>query len=397
VLGGAVPETTQPGQQPGVASNGFWGEPSKQNPSSRATSLRGLAILASFDTSHALGAAQNRNQPAEGTEQRTFLSGRSDLTIWGHGSFTDIENTRNSSGEDNRYDGSVWGYNLGADYRVSPKLVAGLSIGYAQTDITTTFESGRYEEDTWSLSPYVIYTPSDSLTFSAITGYAFGDVTRSRNTNVTANTDSSSFYLQIDGRQTFQPIAESPVRISAGLGALVSRNTLSAYTESDGTRVPESSVNTIQMKPNAELAYPTEIAGARMEPYAKMAYVHDFTDQTNGDSGAFDLGGGVRFMAGNTGLSGVIEGSRLFGRDDYHEYTVGGLVAYGISFIEKDAGFAGVVSPYMGTDLSEGGALELSTGATLTDIDNRIAGKLNFSGNPRAESADVMIMVDIKF
>ncbi|BDW94508.1 hypothetical protein MACH10_01930 [Thalassospira tepidiphila] len=325
------------------------------------------------------------------------MGAESAFTIWGHGSFTDIENTRNRSGEDSRFDGSVWGYNLGADYRVSPKLVAGLSIGYAQTDITTTFESGSYEEDTWNISPYVIYTPSETLTFSTITGYTFGDVSRSRDSNVTANTDSRSFYLQVDGRQTFQPIAESPVRISAGLGALVSRNSLSAYSESDGTQVGESSVNTIQIKPNAELAYPTQIGGAGMVPYVNVAYIHDFTDQINGDAGAFDLGGGLRFTAGNTGLSGSIEGSRLFGREDYDEYTVGGLVAYGISFSGKDGNFAGIVSPYLGTNLSEAGAAEMSVGATLVDFGDRLSGKLNVSGNPGTRRAGVMVMVDIKF
>jgi Tfp pilus assembly major pilin PilA len=397
VPAGTVPEATPQSQQPGFASTSFWDDRRNQKSTSLGTSLRGLAMFASFDTSHTLSAAQNADQPTEGTGQRTFLNSGSDFTIWGHGSFTDIENKRNRSGEDSRYDGSVWGYNLGADYRVSPELVAGLAIGYAQTDIVTTFESGTYEEDSWNVSPYVIYTPSDTLTFSAITGYAFGDVSRSRNSNVTANTDSRSFYLQLDGRQTFQPITESAVRISAGLGALLSRNTLSAYTESDGTRVGETSVNTIQMKPNAELAYPTAIAGSQLEPYVKAAYIHDFTDQTNGDAGAFDLGGGLRFTAGNTGLSGSIEGSRLFGRDDYDEYTVGGLVAYGFSFTGKDLGFAGFVAPYLGTNLSENGVPELSAGATLGDIDDRIAGKLNFSGNPGAGSADVMIMVDIKF
>lgn len=180
-----------------------------------------------------------------------------------------------------------------------------MSVGYAQTDITTTFENGTYEEDTWNLSPYVIYRPSDMLTFSAIAGYAFGDVARSRNSTVTGNTDSQSWYLQVDARQTFQPIADSPFRVTGGLGALTSRNTLAAYTESDGSRVAESSVNTVQLKPNAELAYSFQISETSLTPYVKAGYIHDFTDQTNGDAGAFDLWRWCAVCLGRDGSVGL--------------------------------------------------------------------------------------------
>ena len=393
---GTVPDTTTPTQQFGFASSSLLDDPMDKKTRTEGTTLGGLAMLASFDTSR-LAAAQAADSPTDGAEQRTLLSRESPITIWGHGSFTDIENTRNRAGEDSRYDGSVWGYNVGADYRFSPALVAGMSVGYAQTDITTTFENGTYEEDTWNLSPYVIYRPSDMLTFSAIAGYAFGDVSRSRNSTVTGKTDSQSWYLQLDARQTFQPIADSPFRVTGGLGALTSRNTLAAYTESDGSRVAESSVNTVQLKPNAELAYSFQISETSLTPYVKAGYIHDFTDQTNGDAGAFDLGGGVRFASGGTGLSGSIEGSRMVGREDYREYTLSGLVAYGISFTGRDGSFAVTASPYVGTSLSDRGTPEISAGAMLADIDDRFSSRLSLSGDPAAQRADVMITLDLKF
>ncbi|OKH88559.1 autotransporter outer membrane beta-barrel domain-containing protein [Thalassospira sp. TSL5-1] len=395
---GTVPAdaASTPTQQFGFASARLLDDPMEKKTRTEGTTLGGLAMLASFDTSR-LSAAQAADSPTDGAEQRTLLSRESPITVWGHGSFTDIENTRNRMGEDSRYDGNVWGYNLGADYRFSSALVAGMSVGYAHTDITTTFESGTYKEDTWNLSPYVIYRPSDMLTFSAIAGYAFGDVSRSRNSTVTGNTDSQSWYLQVDVRQTFQPIADSPFRVTGGLGALTSRSTLAAYTESDGNRVAESSVNTVQLKPNAELAYSFQISETSLTPYVKAGYIHDFTDQTNGDAGAFDLGGGLRFASGGTGLSGSIEGSRMVGREDYREYTLSGLVAYGISFTGRDGSFAGTASPYVGTSLSDSGTPGISAGATLTDRDDRFSSKLNLSGDPATRSADILITLDLKF
>ena len=394
---GTVPDTVAPTQQFGFASVGLLDDPMGRKTRTEGTTLSGLAMLASFDTSRVLAAAQTADSPTDGPEQRTLLSRESPITIWGHGSFTDVENTRNRTGEDSRYDGSVWGYNLGADYRFSPALVAGMSVGYAQTDITTTFDSGTYDEDTWNLSPYVIYRPSDMLTFSAIAGYAFGDVARSRNGTVTGNTDSQTWYLQVDARQTFQPITDRPFRVTGGLGALTSRNTLDAYTESDGNRVEESAVNTVQLKPNAELAYSFQISQTSLTPYVNAGYIHDFTDQTNSDAGAFELGGGVRFASGGTGLSGSIEGSRMVGRDDYREYTLSGLVAYGISFTGRDGNFAGTASPYVGTSLSDSGTPAISAGATLTDIDERFSSKLSLSGDPATRRANMLITIDLKF
>ena len=394
---GTVTDTAAPTQQFGFASSSLLDDPMGRKARTEGTTLSGLAMLASFDTSRVLAAAQTADSPTDGPEQRTLLSRESPITIWGHGSFTDIENTRNRTGEDSRYDGSVWGYNLGADYRFSPALVAGMSVGYAQTDITTTFDGGTYDEDTWNLSPYVIYRPSDTLTFSAIGGYAFGDVARSRNSTVTGNTDSQTWYLQVDARQTFQPIEDRPFRVTGGLGALTSRNTLDAYTESDGNRVAESSVNTVQLKPNAELAYSFQISQTSLTPYVKAGYIHDFADQTNGDAGAFDLGGGLRFASGGTGLSGSIEGTRMVGRDDYREYTLSGLVAYGISFTGRDGNFAGTASPYVRTSLSDSGTPEISAGATLTDIDERFSSKLNVTGDPATRRANMLITLDLKF
>jgi len=396
---GTVPANTNTTstQQFGFASSRLRDDPMGKTTRSEGTTLGGLAMLASFDTSRVLAAAQTADSPTDGPEQRTLLSRESPITIWGHGSFTDIENTRNRTGQDSRYYGSVWGYNLGADYRFSPALVAGMSVGYAQTDITTIFENGTYEEDTWNLSPYVIYRPSDMLTFSAIAGYAFGDVARSHNSTVTGNTDSQTWYLQVDVRQTFQPVADSPLRVTGGLGALTSRNTLDAYTESDGNRVEDSVVYTVQLKPNAELTYSFQISESSLTPYVKAGYIHDFTDPINGDAGAFDLGGGLRFASGGTGLSGSIEGSRMVGRDDYHEYTLSGLVAYGFSFTGRDGNFAGTATPYVGTSLSDSGTPAFSAGATLTDIDDRFSSKLNWSGDPATRSTDIRITLDLKF
>lgn len=365
------------------------------------TTLRGLAMIASFDTSRMLSLTQNADDPAggpaHGPAQRAALTGDRPFTIWGHGSFTDVKNTRNRTNEDNRYNGDVWGYNLGADYRVEPGLVVGLTVGFSQTDISTTFESGTYQEDTWNVSPYVIFSPSDTLAVSAIAGYAYGDVDHMRDSGITGSTKSKSWYLQVDARQSYEPFADMPFRVTAGLGTLLSRSSLDAYSESDGSQVAESTVNTVQLKPNAELAYSATVDSVALTPYVKAAYLHDFTDKTNGDAGAFDLGGGLRIVSGDTGWSGGVEGTRLVGRDDYREYTFSGLVAYGFTVGDADGNAAGIASPFLRSDLSSNGAPTVSTGVSFADLSDSLTGNLNVIRNTGADTTDARVTVGIKF
>ncbi len=63
-------------------------------------------------------------------------------------------------------------------------LIAGVSLGYAQTDVATTYNTGTYDEANYTVSPYAIHRPTDQATFSLITGYSMGDIDRTRDTLV---------------------------------------------------------------------------------------------------------------------------------------------------------------------------------------------------------------------
>lgn len=359
--------------------------------------FRALAMLVSFDTSRMLSAVENSADPLTGGGQRIGVETLRPFTFWGHGSFTSVENDRNQANDDARYDGDVWGYNLGLDYRFQSNLVAGVSLGYSQTDITTTFNAGTYDETAWSVSPYAIFQPTAEISLSAIGGYAFGDVERSRDSGVTGTTDSTSWFLSLKGGYELLPIADTPLSVTVGLGAMLSRKKLDEFTESDGSVVAESITNTIQLKPGVEAAYRFDLSGTSLQPFAKLDYLHDFTDMTNGDAGAFDLGGGIRVSSSETGLSGALEGTRLVGRDDYFEYSFSGLIAYGFGMGGEGNAQIGVASPYLQSSFAHDGQREIGTGVSFTGFGGDLTSKLSLNQSLANQSTEGRFSLDLQF
>lgn len=354
-------------------------------------------MLASFDTSRMLSAVENSADPLIGGDQRVGVEALRPFTFWGHGSFTSVENDRNQANDDARYDGDVWGYNLGLDYRFQSNLVAGVSLGYSQTDITTTFNTGTYDETSWTVSPYAIFQPTSNITLSAIGGYGFGDVDRSRDNGVTGTTDSTAWFLSLKGGYELLPVEDMPLSVTLGLGALLSRKKLEAFTESDGSAVAESITNTIQLKPSFEAAYRFDLSGTSLQPFVKADYLHDFTDMTNGDAGAFDLGGGLRISSSETGLSGALEGSRLVGRDDYTEYTFSGLIAYGFGLGGEGSAQLGVASPYVQSSFSQDGQREIGTGVRFAGLGGALTSKLSLNQSLATSATEGRFSLDLSF
>jgi len=109
------------------------------------------------------------------------------------------------------------------------------------------------------------------------------------------------------------------------------------------------------VKPGFEVAYTFDLndtQGTIIQPYAKADYIYDFTDLTNGDSGAMNLGGGLRLGNSARGLSGSIDGEKQVGRSDYTEYSISGLVAYGIALDGKNNPQTSVAEPYVKTSFT---------------------------------------------
>jgi len=343
---------------------------------SRGGSLRDFAMLASFDSSKmALSASENAQNPLRGVEQRRRTVAANPVTVWGHGSLTTANNNRDDPGDDHQFDGDVWGYNAGVDYRFTPQLVAGVSVGYSKTDLTTTFNTGTYEENNRSLSPYAIYQPMEDMTLSMIVGYSAGDVDIARDITVTGATNSDTWFASMNGSYVYEPSQEMPLVLKGRLNILISRKLLDAYVESDGTDVAEAASNTRRLKPGVEAAYSIAMQTHVIQPFVHVDYIRDYTDATNGDTHAFDLGGGLRVASSTSGLSGSFEAQSQLGRNDYSEHSVSGLIAYSFG-LGNDIGQPGIAAPYFKSEFNPDSGPTFGTG-------------LDFSSENQALSAGI--------
>ena len=346
-------------------------------------SFRDVAGLLSFNTAYASAAAAESTD--SGVLQRRDVVTGAPVTIWGHVSYTSEDNDFNKNGDDRRYDGDVWGYNLGADYRFRDDLVAGFTAGYLDTDLDTAYNSGTYKEKSWDFSPYLMYQPVDGATVTLIAGYSIGDVDKVRNSTVSGSTDSRMWHATADAEYTLQPVASMPLELTAILQYTWSKKTLDSFTESDGTNVDSITADTSQIKPGIEAAYSFHTLGVTMQPFVKTSYIHDFADAINDDSDAFSVGGGLRVLSSGTGLSGVIEGERQFARDDYSEFTIDGLLAYNFALNSADGTPLGSFGPYVSSALDADGGQVLGTGLKFASADQTLNCKL---GATHALSSD---------
>lgn len=334
--------------------------------------LRRFAMMGSFDSSTGNGLAAFGFEATDrgsvsgtgGVDSRSGLNFDSPFTIWGHGSFTSVDNDYVSGTTDNRYDGDVWGYNIGLDYRFTETLTAGLTVGYNDTDLTTAFNDGSYKEQGWVISPYAIYRPLQGLAIVAEFGFGQGniDVTRNNDT-VKGSTDSDLWYGSLSSTYTIRPVETLPFSLTSSVAFLAARKTVESYIESDGRFVSGTQADTLQINPAIEMAYDfTPTGNIIVTPFFSTELIYDFTDAINDDKTAFNIGGGLRLFDSETGLNAALEATYLAGRSDYTEYTISGTLAYGFAIRSDDGGHLGFVKPFFGGGLDQYGVYRLRTG-----------------------------------
>jgi len=340
-------------------------------------------MMGSFDTSSANGLGAlglgptDEGQPggAGGVDGRTALDTTSPFAIWGNGSFTSVDNDFANSA----YDGDVWAYNIGMDYRFAETLTAGVSIGYSDSDLTTAFNNGSYREKGWTLSPYAIYRPVEDLTLVGALGYGTGDIDVTRSNNaVIGDTDSEMWFASLSAAYRMYPSDTMPLSLTPSVELVAAQKTVDAYRDSTSASIASTRSNTRQLKPALELAYAIRPSDSlTVTPFLESGLVHDFTDAINGDKTAFSFGGGLRLSDRETGLNAAMEGNYLAGRTDYGEYTLSGTVLYGFALSDDEGRPMGTVKPFLSADLNEYGDQLIRTGLGFDH--GRLSSELAFS------------------
>jgi len=114
----------------------------------------------------------------------------------------------------------------------------------------------------------------------------------------------------------------------AGVGVLWGRSHRLAYTPSDdmrvGSRRDDIGTASVVVQPSYLIAVDAD-EGVFVEPYLSVDYGYDF-ERTKVDGGTNDrdavrIGGGANLYAGDA-VSGAVEATRMFGRENEEETNV---------------------------------------------------------------------------
>ena len=243
------------------------------------------------------------------------------LGAWVAYSFADFENDFEAL----RYDGSRHSGLAGVDFSPTENLILGIAAGYERASQDTRFNSGEVDTAGFTVTPYLGYRFSDAVSVDFAAGYSGLNTDQFRTTltgtRVTSDADSTRWFWGGNVNATEQI---DRWYLTGSIGITWARESVDAYEESDGTRVPERTFRFGQWRVGGEVAY----AFDTFEPYASATYQRDYatteivlTGTTNQPANDLDdvfFAAGIRFF-GMDNLSASAEYTRVMTRADYVE------------------------------------------------------------------------------
>ncbi|MBF0203224.1 MAG: autotransporter outer membrane beta-barrel domain-containing protein [Desulfamplus sp.] len=231
--------------------------------------------------------------------------------VWSNLSLTLSENDKKETESDATLGMGI----IGADYQISPKILAGVALSYENNDQDTTFNLGHIDQDGISLIPYFGFLFNDMISFDVMGSYSWLNIDQDRLNGI----ENQSF----DSKRWF---------ISANVNGYYSINettNLTAFAEYT-FRNEDHEQKIFNKNETTELGTITvgteigRLINANFEAYANLAYSYDTTyekmDILSYDRDAFTLGTGARLTVINN-LSFDFNLTTELGREDQDQLT----------------------------------------------------------------------------
>ncbi|SOC30108.1 autotransporter outer membrane beta-barrel domain-containing protein [Thalassospira xiamenensis] len=243
---------------------------------------------------------------AAGGEERTF-------SLWANANYTYVDNDKAGT----QFDGDVKTINIGGDKKFTDNVLVGVSLGYSKTDIDTTYNSGKYEEDAYTLAGYGLYKFNENLNLSGMVGNTWSSIDQHRqNGATTSDPDAETQFAAatLTGSKKYDKLG-----LSAHVGYMWANRDTDGYTESDTNVVNATSAKTDQGRVGGLVSYDLQASSAMFSPFLSVDYLHDFSDEINDDSDAFDTGLGLKVSSNDGMLEGFFQVKTQLGREDYSQ------------------------------------------------------------------------------
>ena len=241
--------------------------------------------------------------------------------IWGSYSYSDYDNDLSSTA----FDGNSHSFLGGLDFAFWENTVLGVAFGYDNGDIDTTFNLGHQDTDSYTIAPYFGALLTDTLSLDFNVGYSRVDYDQFRTlpgttTRVSSSPDADRWFgaLNLNGVAYYDNWI-----LGARVGALWAKSVIDSYTESNGTVVAKSRNKVGEGSIAGDVAYSYK----NFEPFLNVSYQYDFEltkisvttgPQPSNDRDDILMTAGVRYYD-NNGISGNLEYTKRFDRDDFDE------------------------------------------------------------------------------
>lgn len=249
--------------------------------------------------------------------------------VWVQGGYTSVDGD-DRGGE---FDGDVINFLVGADYKVKPKMVVGVALGYEDLDIDTSFNNGTFEGQGFGITPYFGMSLTPTWSIQALAGWTTVEYDTSRNNGAI----TSSF----DADRLFGSAAiVGSFKLTNKLVGAPKLSILHLTEEQDGTTDSAGNVTTGENIDLGRISFGGTLSylAGRVSPFVRLMGEYDYAkeDAVNLGNGNFssDDKFGLNATVGlnmnfKKGFSGNIEAtSATLLRENLDVYTLSGRLRY---------------------------------------------------------------------
>jgi uncharacterized protein YhjY with autotransporter beta-barrel domain len=197
------------------------------------------------------------------------------------------------------FDDNTESVEAGADYRLTPNLLVGLTAGYAHTDATLDPNGTSATVDSYSPGLYASY--ADKGWYADLTGdYVHNAYTQARtigflNQTATSAPEGDEGVVNLDGGRDFHLGAFT---LGPLAGLQYTHLTVNSYTENNSVAdlsVNEQDDDSLRSRLGGHLSYNLSQYGVNFRPHLDATWQHEFMDQSRGITSQFNNFGGGSF------------------------------------------------------------------------------------------------------
>lgn len=249
--------------------------------------------------------------------------------VWVQGGYTFVDGD-DTGGE---FDGEVINILVGADYKIKPKMVVGVALGYEDLDIDTAFNNGTFEGQGFGITPYFGMALTPQWSIQLLGGWTTVEYDTTRNNGaITSSFDADRIYGSASIVGNFK--LTNKIVAAPKLSILHLAEDQDGTTDSAGNVTTGETIDLGRISFGGTLSY---LAG-RVSPFVRILGEYDYAREDavnlgNGNFSSDDEHGinatvGLNMNFGNGVIGNVEATSATLLRENLDVYTVSGRIRY---------------------------------------------------------------------